>query len=278
MTRAASTGGGMVVHGEPSVGKSVPCLQVVDQLRETRAAIVAVEEAFGMLPGVDLAKARVEPLPDSALGELVGRFPALRQLRGGRPGWLLRGVGPVDLLLRAEAVMPLRDGALCEADVSDMCRRGWVRSHGQNPIRPRMPGSAPCWTSRALNSGFRTGGAPPLPCCRRQETASEITGSVTGSECRGLPGTTDRSGLCRVAGRPWVRPSCERLSGLPDLGTSPPESMRIEMDLLGLGPQVYEGHAQVYAWYRAGPPRRGSRTWWSSGLPGPSASGAPSTL
>lgn len=70
----------------------------------------------------------------------------------------------------------------------------------------------------------------------------------------------------------------EKLSVLPDLGTSPPESMRIDMDLLCLGPQVYEGDAHVYAWYRAGPPRRVSRTWWSSGFPGPSASGAPSTL
>ncbi|WP_422664382.1 ATP-binding protein [Streptomyces mirabilis] len=43
MTRAASTGGGLVVHGEPSVGKSVLCLQVVDQLRETGAAVVVVD-------------------------------------------------------------------------------------------------------------------------------------------------------------------------------------------------------------------------------------------
>lgn len=208
MSGAAATGGCLLVHGEPSVGKSVLCLQAVDKLRETgtkavvvdlrdcapplptleaavgiplrrlfaqlhssggrllildgaevvqdgardrfltladaahRAgfavvtiarddAVAAVEEAFGVLPAVDLTKVRVEPLPDSTLDELADRFPALRQLQERRSRWLLRRVGLVDLLLRGEAVMPLRDGALSEADVFDMCWRGWVRSEGR---------------------------------------------------------------------------------------------------------------------------------------------------
>ncbi|WP_329389490.1 ATP-binding protein [Streptomyces sp. NBC_01351] len=208
MARAAGSGGGLLVHGEPSVGKSVLCLQAVDRLREAGAEVVvvdlrdcspplpapasaagvplaqlfarvpasaerllvldgaevvqegardrflaladaarhaglgvvtvvrddalaAVEEAFGMLPGIDLTKVRVEPLPDGAAGELVRRFPALGQLRGRRSRWLLRRVGLVDLLLGAEAVVPLRDGGLSEADVFDVCWRRWVRSQGR---------------------------------------------------------------------------------------------------------------------------------------------------
>ncbi len=84
-----------------------------------------------MLPGIDLTKVRVEPLPDGAASELVRRFPALGQLRGRRSRWLLRRVGLVDLLLRAEAVVPLRDGGLSEADVFDVCWRCWVRSQGR---------------------------------------------------------------------------------------------------------------------------------------------------
>ncbi|MGA6871303.1 hypothetical protein ACO8D0_05295 [Streptomyces pratensis] len=210
MTRAASEGGALVVQGEPSVGKSVLCLQAVDRLRESGAEVVvvdlrdcrpplptlestagvpllrlfagvptaevrllvldgaeavqegardrflaladaahraglgvvavsrddaapAVEEAFGMAPGVDWTKTRVEPLLDTALDELAEKFPTLRQLKERRSRWLLRRVGLVDLLLRAEAVVPLRDGALCEADVFDACWGGWVRAHGQQP-------------------------------------------------------------------------------------------------------------------------------------------------
>ncbi|MFD9007579.1 hypothetical protein [Streptomyces sp. NPDC059552] len=206
MVRAAESGEALLVHGEPSVGKSVLCLQAVDQLRESgvevvvvdlrecapplptlesavglplsrlfstqdpgssgrlvvfdgaeviqegardrwlaladagrRAgfgivavarddAVVAVEEAFDMLPDLDLTKFRVESLPDNTLDELAARFPALKPLRERRSRWLLRRVGMVDLLLRADAVMPLRDGALSEADVFDVCWQGWVRS------------------------------------------------------------------------------------------------------------------------------------------------------
>ncbi|MEH0555534.1 SEFIR domain-containing protein [Streptomyces sp. B21-101] len=210
MTATAAATGTLVVHGEPSVGKSVLCLQAVDLLRENGAQVVAlslrdlqpplpaletvvgtplarlfgsvpaaecrllvvdgaeavqqgchdrlvslvdaanasglgvvavvrddaltaVEDALCTLSGSALSRAKVEPLPDIGVEQLLHDIPSLGRLRQRRSRWLLRRIGLVGLLMRGGVPAALRDGALSEADVFDACWRGWVRRNEQYP-------------------------------------------------------------------------------------------------------------------------------------------------
>lgn len=204
--RAASTGAaGLVVRGDPSVGKSVLTLAAVDVLRANGAAVAVVDlrgpdrtlPVARLLAGLPVGPVRlvvldgaeavqedgphrlatwvsaaaaarvgvvavtrddaaeavrtvltagtgaaaaehvVAPLSEQEAGALTNRFPALARLRDRRSQWLLRRLGLVSLLLHAGAgpTAPLRDGALSEADIFDICWQGWVR----RPDRGRSP-------------------------------------------------------------------------------------------------------------------------------------------
>jgi hypothetical protein len=78
------------------------------------------------------AEVEVPPLTDEETRRVRETFPELTRLSSDpRSTWLLRRLGILDLLLRAEATASLPDGTLSEADVFGAVWFAWVRRRDQ---------------------------------------------------------------------------------------------------------------------------------------------------
>ena len=80
-----------------------------------------------------LSEINIDGLKSEEVKEVVAVFPALLRIADEpRSAWLLERPGLVDLLLRADAIAALPDGALSEADVFAVVWSGLVRRSEQN--------------------------------------------------------------------------------------------------------------------------------------------------
>ena len=134
----------LIIDGAEAVlsGKSDVLQEVALAAMRAGLTVVAVTRSDGsrrvleILQGVGrsvLPLARVDQfevpgLDDRELEEVVGKCLPLRRVASNeRARWLLRRLGLIDILLRADAVGALPDGALSEADIFGAVWSRWVR-------------------------------------------------------------------------------------------------------------------------------------------------------
>ncbi len=124
--------------------------------RHTRIGLVAVtrsdgrgqvvEAVSGRAPGSEgPSEMNVDGLTAEEIRQVVAVFPAMRGIaEEPRAVWLLERPGLVDLLLRADALAALPDGALSEADVFAAVWSGLVRRSERNEPGRGSPDGREC--------------------------------------------------------------------------------------------------------------------------------------